>query len=29
VVIYRFAGPLVGSDYENRFEPVLQDALQD
>ena len=29
VVIFRFAGPLVGSDYENRFEPVLQGALQD
>ena len=29
VVIFRFAGPLVGTDYENRFAPVLKDALQD
>jgi|TARA_B100001059_G_scaffold37058_1_gene30011 cytochrome c biogenesis protein CcmG/thiol:disulfide interchange protein DsbE len=29
VVIFRFAGPLVGSDYENRFEPALRDALQE
>jgi len=29
IVIYRFAGPLVGSDYENRFDPVLQEASQD
>ena len=29
VVIFRFAGPLVGADYENRFAPVLKDALQD
>ena len=29
VVIFRFAGPLVGTDYENRFAPVLNDALQD
>jgi cytochrome c biogenesis protein CcmG/thiol:disulfide interchange protein DsbE len=29
VVIFRFAGPLVGSDFKNRFEPVLKDALQD
>ena len=29
LVIFRFAGPLVGSDFKNRFEPVLKDALQD
>ena len=29
VVIFRFTGPLVGTDYENRFAPVLKDALQD
>ena len=29
VVIFRFAGPLVGNDYQNRFEPALKDALQD
>ena len=29
VVIFRFAGPLIGSDYENRFVSVLKDALQD
>ena len=29
MVIFRFAGPLVGTDYENRFAPVLKDALQD
>ena len=29
VVIFRFAGPLVGNDYENRFVPVLKDALQE
>ena len=29
VVIFRFAGPLIGTDYENRFAPVLKDALQD
>ena len=29
VVIFRFAGPLVGTDYENRFAPVLNDALQE
>lgn len=27
-VLYRFAGPLVGSDYEQRFVPALNDALQ-
>lgn len=27
VVLFRFAGPLVGSDYEQRFLPALQDAL--
>jgi cytochrome c biogenesis protein CcmG/thiol:disulfide interchange protein DsbE len=27
VVLYRFAGPLVGSDYENRFLPELNKAL--
>jgi cytochrome c biogenesis protein CcmG/thiol:disulfide interchange protein DsbE len=26
-VLYRFAGPLVGSDYEHRFLPELQKAL--
>mgnify|MGYP001158218304 FL=1 len=29
LVIFRFAGPLVGTDYENRFEPALKDALKD
>ena len=28
VVIFRFAGPLVGNDYEYRFEPALREALQ-
>ena len=27
VVLFRFAGPLVGSDYENRFLPELEKAL--
>lgn len=27
-VLFRFAGPLVGSDYEQRFVPALRDALQ-
>lgn len=26
-VLFRFAGPLVGSDYEQRFLPALTDAL--
>ena len=26
-VLFRYAGPLVGSDYEQRFLPALQDAL--
>ncbi len=26
-VLFRFAGPLVGSDYENRFVPELEKAL--
>jgi len=26
-VLFRFGGPLVGSDYENRFMPALRDAL--
>jgi cytochrome c biogenesis protein CcmG/thiol:disulfide interchange protein DsbE len=26
-VLFRFAGPLVGSDYEQRFMPALADAL--
>ncbi len=26
-VLFRFAGPLVGSDYENRFRPALEEAL--
>lgn len=28
VVLYRFVGPLVGSDFENRFLPELQKAMQ-
>lgn len=28
-VLFRFAGPLVGSDYEQRFLPALEDALKD
>jgi cytochrome c biogenesis protein CcmG/thiol:disulfide interchange protein DsbE len=27
-VLFRFAGPLVGSDYEQRFLPALNDALE-
>lgn len=27
-VLYRFAGPLIGSDYENRFLPQLEIAQQ-
>ena len=27
VVLFRFAGPLVGSDYEQRFLPALEKAL--
>jgi cytochrome c biogenesis protein CcmG/thiol:disulfide interchange protein DsbE len=27
-VLFRFAGPLVGSDYEQRFLPALTDALK-
>lgn len=27
VILYRFAGPLVGSDYEQRFLPELEKAL--
>nr|WP_283255041.1 DsbE family thiol:disulfide interchange protein [Marivita sp. GX14005] len=26
-VLYRFAGPLVGSDYEQRFLPALEQAM--
>ncbi len=26
-VLFRFAGPLVGSDFEQRFAPALQDAM--
>ncbi|QYX57906.1 DsbE family thiol:disulfide interchange protein [Roseovarius sp. SCSIO 43702] len=26
-VLFRFAGPLVGSDYEQRFRPALEEAL--
>jgi cytochrome c biogenesis protein CcmG/thiol:disulfide interchange protein DsbE len=26
-VLFRFAGPLVGSDYEQRFLPALRDAM--
>lgn len=28
-VLFRFAGPLIGSDYENRFLPELKAALSD
>ncbi|MFA8384261.1 MAG: DsbE family thiol:disulfide interchange protein [Pelagibaca sp.] len=28
-VLFRFAGPLVGSDYEQRFAPALENALAD
>ncbi|MFT6024786.1 MAG: cytochrome c biogenesis protein CcmG/thiol:disulfide interchange protein DsbE [Ascidiaceihabitans sp.] len=28
-VLYRFAGPLIGSDYENRFLPELAKALSE
>ena len=28
IVIFRFAGPLIGADYENRFEPALKKALE-
>ncbi|WP_232824841.1 DsbE family thiol:disulfide interchange protein [Primorskyibacter marinus] len=28
-VLFRFAGPLIGSDYENRFAPELEKALAD
>lgn len=28
-VLFRFAGPLLGSDYENRFLPALEKALAD
>ncbi len=28
-VLFRFAGPLVGSDYEQRFVPALEDALKE
>lgn len=28
-VLFRFAGPLVGSDYEQRFLPALEEALRD
>lgn len=28
-VLFRFAGPLVGSDYEQRFVPALENALAD
>ena len=27
IVLFRFAGPLVGSDYEQRFLPELEKAL--
>lgn len=27
-VLFRYQGPLVGSDYENRFLPALRDAMQ-
>jgi cytochrome c biogenesis protein CcmG/thiol:disulfide interchange protein DsbE len=28
-VLFRFAGPLVGTDYERRFVPALEEALAD
>ncbi|ETX30652.1 thiol:disulfide interchange protein [Roseivivax isoporae LMG 25204] len=28
-VLFRFQGPLVGSDYEQRFVPALEEALRD
>ncbi|MDP4991870.1 MAG: DsbE family thiol:disulfide interchange protein, partial [Marivita lacus] len=28
-VLFRFAGPLVGSDYGQRFVPALENALAD
>ena len=28
-VLFRYAGPLIGSDYEQRFRPALDRALQD
>ena len=28
-VVFRFAGPLIGADYENRFLPNLKAALSD
>jgi Redoxin. len=28
-VLFRFAGPLVGSDYEQRFVPALEAALSE
>ncbi|MFD2738842.1 DsbE family thiol:disulfide interchange protein [Sulfitobacter aestuarii] len=27
-VLFRFAGPLIGSDYEQRFVPALREALE-
>jgi cytochrome c biogenesis protein CcmG/thiol:disulfide interchange protein DsbE len=27
-VLFKFVGPLVGADYENRFIPALEDALK-
>ena len=27
IVLFRFAGPLVGSDYEQRFLPALKKAM--
>jgi len=27
-VLYKFIGPLVGSDYEQRFRPELEKALE-
>ena len=26
-VLFRFAGPLVGADYEHRFLPALEEAM--
>ncbi|MEX1233553.1 MAG: DsbE family thiol:disulfide interchange protein [Roseovarius sp.] len=28
-VLFRYAGPLIGSDYEQRFRPALDKALED
>jgi len=28
IVLFRYAGPLVGSDYQQRFLPALESALE-